>query len=776
MQQSTIKKVIYFLLALAPLTLWTVSDGKLFDIFPTNSQGLFFPFISGKNLLFRLIVDIAFVSWLFLINEDKTYKLQKTPISLAIGLFALVLAVADLFGVDSMASFFSGFERMEGFVGLIHYVMYFTVITSVASTKHDWKEIAKWFLFSNALVGLYAFFQLLGSQSFIVYKYFPGFASFFARVFPIHQGGRLDSTLGNPAYFAIFCVYFAFLAMYGVAVSKLNKSKALYSAVFLINIFLLLFTATRSAVLGLIAGLVLAGSVFLFDKKKFKYEWFGIIALLILFGVSLFIAKNLLLPVFYCMLGLVVVTATKSFVISKESSKKIVAALFIFIVALITLFTVMRKSDFATKTPFLNRFSTISVSDPTGNSRVMIWKMSIEGFKERPVLGWGQDNFPYVFAKYYDPNMYAQEPWFDRSHNVFFDWLIAGGILGLLAHLSLYFFGFLLTHKTKAFSHTEKSIIYGMLVAQFINNLFIFDNLASYILFFTMLAYISSIYALENASKSSISLEKYKSWIVPIGGIGAVVLCFYSVILPYYANKAAIRGMMDYRGDILDVMRTKREGFESALSLGYVGQREIKEQTVSTGVSVLQVNGQGLDPQKASEVLEEKNKWLKLINGLADEDMKNSPDDLRVLELYGEFYLRLGATERAEKILLSAHKLAPHRQKTSFSLMQYYLLKGDIQNAYVLSKQTYELAPPYDLARKAYTSVALRVGVKEFADAVNEVHKDGLILVYPGSLKQELIGVKDKKLTDAFVQALIKDYPEKTSDIAKEYKELLSQK
>ena len=62
--------------------------------------------------------------------------------------------------------------------------------------------------------------------------------------------------------------------------------------------------------------------------------------------------------------------------------------------------------------------------------------MSWQGVKEHPILGWGQENYIVLFNKYYDPKMYQQEPWFDRSHNVFFDWLVSGGILALLAYLS----------------------------------------------------------------------------------------------------------------------------------------------------------------------------------------------------------------------------------------------------------------------------------------------------------------------------------------------------
>jgi len=212
--------------------------------------------------------------------------------------------------------------------------------------------------------------------------------------------------------------------------------------------------------------------------------------------------------------------------------------------------------------------------------------MSIQGFKEKPLLGWGQDNFPYVFAKYHDPHMYGQEPWFDRSHNVFFDWLIAAGALGLLSHLALYGVAAYLTLKTRGFSKGEKSLIYGVLIAQFVNNLFIFDNLASYILFFALLAYISVVYAEYNEKPYSFSIDSVKGFLIPALGVFAVVLSVQSVILPYFANTTALRGMQQYRGEPLQVMITKREAYESALSLGHVGMREMKEQLVSSSVGV----------------------------------------------------------------------------------------------------------------------------------------------------------------------------------------------
>src|SRR3989344_3553367 len=93
-------------------------------------------------------------------------------------------------------------------------------------------------------------------------------------------------------------------------------------------------------------------------------------------------------------------------------------------------YLVLYTQNFVKNSPVLSRFASINVEETTTKSRFMIWNMAMQGLKERPILGWGQESFNYVFNKYYDPGMYGQEQWFDRTHNIIFDWLIAGGILG----------------------------------------------------------------------------------------------------------------------------------------------------------------------------------------------------------------------------------------------------------------------------------------------------------------------------------------------------------
>lgn len=107
--------------------------------------------------------------------------------------------------------------------------------------------------------------------------------------------------------------------------------------------------------------------------------------------------------------------------------------------------------------------------------------MAWQGVRERPVLGWGLDNFHYVFAEKYDPAMYAQEQWFDRSHNVFMDWLVSAGVLGLIAYLSLFAIAIYMLWRISPESMTfsSKAVIIGGLVAYLGHNIFVFDNLSS---------------------------------------------------------------------------------------------------------------------------------------------------------------------------------------------------------------------------------------------------------------------------------------------------------
>ena len=109
----------------------------------------------------------------------------------------------------------------------------------------------------------------------------------------------------------------------------------------------------------------------------------------------------------------------------------------------------------------LSRVVSVAKSKTTGVSRLNNWKIAYEGFKEKPVLGWGQENYQYVFAKHFLPEMYNDAPWYDRSHNFLLDWLVSGGILGLLSFLAPFGLTLWLTIRSGKFSNTPKRFICG---------------------------------------------------------------------------------------------------------------------------------------------------------------------------------------------------------------------------------------------------------------------------------------------------------------------------
>jgi len=100
------------------------------------SNSLFFPFITGKNFTFRIVVEIIFAAWVILAVTDKTYRPKKSPILYALGAFIALIALSDAFGINPFKSFWSNYERMEGWVALAHFFAYLYLLTKHNPSSH----------------------------------------------------------------------------------------------------------------------------------------------------------------------------------------------------------------------------------------------------------------------------------------------------------------------------------------------------------------------------------------------------------------------------------------------------------------------------------------------------------------------------------------------------------------------------------------------------------------------------------------------------------------
>lgn len=179
--------------------------------------------------------------------------------------------------------------------------------------------------------------------------------------------------------------------------------------------------------------------------------------------------------------ALVVAAGLGSFLWLLETGRqgRRVAALSLAVPAILvaTLF-LARHAPLVAGNAILARFAHIGVGDL--RVRFSLWRMAYEGFLARPMLGWGQEGFPYVFDRFYDPALASGQPWFDRAHNIYLDELVAGGAPALLLFLAM-LAGAAHRLYRGPYSQAGRIALLAGLVAYGIQGLVVFDNLLSYI-------------------------------------------------------------------------------------------------------------------------------------------------------------------------------------------------------------------------------------------------------------------------------------------------------
>lgn len=732
--QNIIKKVVWVSLALIPFVALYVASGQGLDIFSLGHAGMYFPFISGKNFLFRILTEIAFAGWVLLALRDSSYRfsIKKSPLVLAYGLFIVILFLADIFGVNVAKSMWSNFERMEGFVGHVHFFLYFIALAGMLATVKDWTKMFKVFVVSNILMTIYGYGQLIGAQGYGFSKIFPTVSQWFAARFPISVGTtRLDATLGNSEYYAVYCLMFVFIYALLWVQSGNIKKVWWFPVLLVLNLIALFYTGTRGTMIGIIVGAIVTFiTIALYEKGKVRNRLLIAVVAIVIAVVSIFAFKN---------------------------------------------------TSIVQNSPTLSRFASISPNDVTGSSRLAMWKISYDAWLERPILGYGQDNFTYVFASKFNPvKMWILEPWYDRSHDVFFDWLIAAGIFGLLSYLSLYFVAFyLMWIKHNDMPLREKAILTGMLAGYFIHNVFVFDNLISYILFALFLAYISirtSIAADHNQLRAThVSDENMKLLWMPLVIIVLIGTQYYVNYRPMLVNKLLIQGLDANRlmqsMTFADTLKAQTASFQEALAMNTLGSTEAREQFSQTALRMAQVQ---VPPEVPAE---EKKKLIDGLNGFMNavkDDITSNydyyKDDARMLSIFGMFYNGIGDGASAEKILTQAHTIAPNKQLITFDLIRAYLVQQKYGEAYSLARDTYELAPAYPLAMKWYLITALYA--KSYNEAAANVKKLTGSVPFDEDVLNATVSLGQFQLAIDMLNQLKKDKPETAAQVDAYIKQL----
>ena len=618
-------------------------------------SGYFFPFITGKNLVFRGLVEVMTMLLLVLAIFYSSYYPKKTWILVLYSAFIFVLILSTFFSVDSYNSFWSNFERMEGLVTHLHLFAYFLVLVSVMKTERLWN----WFFATSIGVSLIVSLYAVGQ--------------FLEKIKIFQSGDRLESTLGNSAYLAAYLLFHIFIIGYYLARNEIKNVYAKFAlfGVLVFETIILFLTETRGAIVGMIGGLVVVALLnALCGEGKNKKIAVSFIALLILIGGTFFAFKDM------------------SFIKEQRG---------------------------------LRRLSAISLTSDDVQARFTIWGMAIEGAKEKPILGWGLENFSVVFNKYYEPSLYNREPWFDRAHNVFLDWLISAGVLGLLAYLSLFASAiyYLVFDTTSKISFTARSFLVGALGAYFVQNIFVFDNITSYILFVSILAYVHHLHKESLWMKAKEIFEtaldkftfrknlKIREVIVFFVVIVFVVIFYGAVIKPASVAKDLVVAI-----NSVDAEKNPQKSFDlfnDIFEKDSMGVAEVREQFLRMSISVVQLSG--IDEETINKYLDTATQQMHL-------QTKEHPYDARAHLFLGSFYNFFGLHDMALTYLDGAQGLSQKKQQIYLERAIAYTGKGDIQKAKDVLHEAYQMEEKNTDIILMYARSLVNIGNKKEARRV----------------------------------------------------------
>lgn len=699
-----VKKAIKYLIFALPAVALVVGNG------------MYFPFITGKAFLFRIGVELAFFLYLALAISDKSYRPKWNALTIAFAAFVLMMLVADIFAVNPFKAFWSNFERMDGFVTLAHLFIYFVVASAVLKGSRDWKV---WMLTQVTLsvyMLFFCFLQLVGEAK-------------------INQGGvRVDGSLGNAAYLAVYMMFHIFFLLY-IWVSERVDFRAIgvsiavggigYSIYYLLRIGQSAVSHTNAGLWILLAAIVVAvGSLIL--RSRAVGERLQRIAA----HTSLTIILVSYLVVLYhtatrgAILGLIGgIYITGLYLVFKAKGDKHIryasAVVLVTLSLLIGSFYSLRDSQFIKDSPVLSRFASLSL-DTKGQARNYVWPMAIQGFKENPILGWGQEGFSYVFQKYYVPEMLTQEPWFDRAHNSFLDWLVAGGLLGAIPYVALYVIAAFYILRGSSFDDREKAVLLGLLSAYTFQSMLIFDNLMSYVFFVSLLAFVSSRYEEITAQgeKSPTSLD---ASVLGVCAISFLVVTFIVNVGGYRQNISLSEGISKPQvGGILQNLALIKKGIERSP----MGRYESREQLTRVVFQVISA------PNISDE---DKYAFINATVEEMDKQITDNPEDARAHLVFGDFLVSFGQYDKALEVLEGARKLAPKKQQVLFALARLHISRAansqdknaaayDTSKGLAVIKEAYELAPNIDQSRTPYISALLITGhVDEAVPIIKEV-------------------------------------------------------
>lgn len=433
----------------------------------------FFPFIGGKYYFLRACIEFALLFlalwWGFEAKPGEMKEMLvstfKKPLVIALTVLAGVVLLSTLVANNPGGAFWSNFERGEGAFQFIHYYLYFVLLAMLFRTKEQWRLFFKLFLGAAVIMILYGIGAALGSSACLgtcIGPYASVAGNLWAKL--SNAGARFQGSLGNAAYVAPYLMFAAFFSLYLWLTGDIKKwyRTALYWGLAAFYGIFFILSGTRGAALGVVAGVFAFLLYLVFANKRLRVPGVAVLAVLVVLVGTMYHYRNT--PAVQRIPG--------------------------------------------------SRLLQVDLQETTLQTRFWTWGAALKGFEERPILGWGFENFSTVFDRHFNPNFYIPgqnaETWFDRAHSIFFEYLADTGIVGFAAFIGIYviFYREFFRKRKEVFQDEAyplmlKAGFLALPIAYLVQDIALFDVLPIYLGIYAFLA-LSVLYLKDEPAKTQI--------------------------------------------------------------------------------------------------------------------------------------------------------------------------------------------------------------------------------------------------------------------------------
>jgi O-antigen ligase len=449
-------------------------------------SGFFFPYVVPRNIFFRVIIEVATLSLVLAVCfGDNDLDLRYEPIFWAIALFVATAFASALFSPARDHSLYGDFERMGGVWAWLHLALLFLVLRTLR--EKDWA----WVMNAALVVSM-----IVSALTILEHSRLASSPQLSNSILAASSG-----TVGNSGLLAAYLLFATGIAIY--LASIVPKLRLLYLAAAGIDLLALAYAENRSTLIGLVLGTIMGSLIFSAIQTK-RRKW--------------------LVPAAAVALACIVGGAA----------------------ALIRAFP---AGPVARHAPTV--IERLALTNPAGTdeSRTMQWRAAIDGFKDRPILGYGLENHNLVWSAHLDPGIYRIDTdIYDRTHNQFLEILATTGILGAIAFLGVWLaIGVTLfrAYRDGDVSPGSLAVLGGIQIAYAVYLCFWFVDLNStmlWILFAALIAFRENPYGVLRPASSLFQRRKSVPFAIAFASLLLFVGAIYSeAYLPLRANRALAR-------------------------------------------------------------------------------------------------------------------------------------------------------------------------------------------------------------------------------------------